>query len=100
MFKKFRVAAVAAALLTTASAFAQYAKGPDPTASALERAGTFATRTVDVSRLSASGFGGGRIRGGRQPGPCGWRTFAGTSRSWWWEARAEASARAAARSRA
>ncbi len=61
MFKKFRVAAVAAALLTTASAFAQYAKGPDPTASALERAGTFATRTVDVSSLAASGFGGGRI---------------------------------------
>lgn len=61
MFKKFRIAAVAAALLTSASAFAQYAKGPDPTTSALERAGSFATRTVDVSRFSASGFGGGRI---------------------------------------
>jgi dienelactone hydrolase len=54
-------AAAALATLATSSAFAQYQKGPDPTASALERAGSFATRTVNVSSLGASGFGGGRI---------------------------------------
>jgi dienelactone hydrolase len=55
-----RVAA-GALLLASASAFAQYTKGPDPTTSALERNGTFATRTLDVSSLAASGFGGGRV---------------------------------------
>jgi len=49
------------ALLLSAGAHAQYQKGPDPTSSALERAGSFATRTQTVSGLSASGFGGGRI---------------------------------------
>ncbi|MBX3618418.1 MAG: dienelactone hydrolase family protein [Rhizobacter sp.] len=51
----------------TASAYAlaqssPYAKGPDPTTSSLEAAtGSFSTRTTTVSRLSASGFGGGTI---------------------------------------
>ena len=54
-------AATALATVAASSAFAQYEKGPDPTSSALERAGSFATRTVNVSSLGASGFGGGRI---------------------------------------
>jgi triacylglycerol lipase len=60
---KFRLAklAVLSCALASASAFAQYQKGPDPTTSALERAGSFATRTISVSSLAASGFGGGRI---------------------------------------
>ena len=60
---KLRLAklAVLSCALASASAFAQYQKGPDPTTSALERAGSFATRTISVSSLAASGFGGGRI---------------------------------------
>ena len=50
-----------AALAVSALANAQYQKGPDPTVSALERTGSFATRTTTVSRTSASGFGGGTI---------------------------------------
>jgi predicted dienelactone hydrolase len=50
-----------AALAVTSLANAQYQKGPDPTVSALERNGSFATRSTTVSRLSASGFGGGTI---------------------------------------
>ncbi|HET7791963.1 MAG TPA: alpha/beta hydrolase [Rhizobacter sp.] len=50
-----------AALVASSFAAAQYQKGPDPTVSALETNGTFATRTTTVSRLSASGFGGGTI---------------------------------------
>jgi dienelactone hydrolase len=50
-----------AALATSALASAQYQKGPDPTVSALERTGSFATRTVTISRTSASGFGGGTV---------------------------------------
>lgn len=60
-FKFVKTALVAAAMACSASAFAQYQKGPDPTTSSLERAGSFATRTLNVSSLSASGFGGGRI---------------------------------------
>ncbi|HET7791964.1 MAG TPA: dienelactone hydrolase family protein [Rhizobacter sp.] len=50
-----------AAMAVSALASAQYQKGPDPTVSALERTGSFATRTTTVSRTSASGFGGGTI---------------------------------------
>jgi dienelactone hydrolase len=52
---------VVAALTASAFAAAQYQKGPNPTVSALERAGSFATRTTTISRLSANGFGGGTI---------------------------------------
>jgi dienelactone hydrolase len=48
-------------LLASFSANAQYEKGPDPTVSGLERAGTFTVRTTTISRASASGFGGGTI---------------------------------------
>ena len=50
-----------AALVVSTLASAQYQKGPDPTVSALERTGSFATRTVTISRSSASGFGGGTV---------------------------------------
>ncbi len=50
-----------AALAVSALANAQYQKGPDPTVSGLERTGSFATRTVTISRSSASGFGGGTV---------------------------------------
>jgi dienelactone hydrolase len=60
-FRFAKLALVATALCASAGAFAQYQKGPDPTTSALERAGSFATRTLSVSSLSASGFGGGRV---------------------------------------
>jgi predicted dienelactone hydrolase len=54
-------ACAAAALLCTAgTAQAQYQKGPDPTASALERNGPFAIRSTSVSSF-VSGFGGGRL---------------------------------------
>ncbi|PPE64859.1 alpha/beta hydrolase, partial [Caldimonas caldifontis] len=54
-------ACAAAALLCTAgTAHAQFQKGPDPTAAALERDGPFAIRSTSVSRL-VSGFGGGRL---------------------------------------
>lgn len=47
---------------TLASAQSPYAKGPDPTVSSLEAStGTFTTRTTTISRLSASGFGGGTV---------------------------------------
>jgi len=63
--KSLRALALAAsALLLSGAASAQlnpYQKGPDPTTSALERNGTFSVRTSEVSRLSALGFGGGRI---------------------------------------
>jgi dienelactone hydrolase len=64
--KKFALKATlaACALLMGGAAIAQtnpYQKGPNPTRSALERDGSFATRTINVSGLSASGFGGGRI---------------------------------------
>lgn len=52
---------LAAAALFAGVASAQYQKGPDPTVAGLERDGTFAIRTTTVSRLSASGFGGGTI---------------------------------------
>ncbi|MBL0726849.1 serine aminopeptidase domain-containing protein [Piscinibacter sp. HJYY11] len=52
---------IAAAVLFTGVASAQYQKGPDPTVAGLERDGSFAVRTTTVSRLSASGFGGGTI---------------------------------------
>lgn len=66
MFKNsIRAFALAAAsLLLSSAASAQsnpYEKGPDPTTSALERNGTFATRTTNVSRLSVVGFGGARV---------------------------------------
>jgi len=60
-FRLAKLAVLASALVASAGAFAQYQKGPDPTTSGLERAGSFATRTISVSSLSASGFGGGRI---------------------------------------
>jgi triacylglycerol lipase len=56
-----QAALLAAALFTSAGAHAQYEKGPDPTSSALERNGPFATRTLSVSSFAASGFGGGRV---------------------------------------
>lgn len=60
--RAFAIAASALLLSTAASAqLNPYQKGPDPTTSALERNGSFAVRTTDVSRLSALGFGGGRI---------------------------------------
>lgn len=62
--KHFGLAALACAALMSlgAAAHAQsYQKGPNPTASALERAGPFATRTTDVSRYSVTNFGGGTI---------------------------------------
>lgn len=52
---------LAAAVLFAGVASAQYQKGPDPTVAALERNGSFTVRTTTVSRLSASGFGGGTI---------------------------------------
>jgi alpha-beta hydrolase superfamily lysophospholipase len=56
----FFVAALVACGL--ANAQSPYAKGPDPTTSALEAStGTFSTRTTTISRLSASGFGGGTV---------------------------------------
>lgn len=56
-----KASVVAAAVLLAGVANAQYQKGPDPTVAALERDGSFAIRTTTVSRLSASGFGGGTI---------------------------------------
>jgi triacylglycerol lipase len=54
-------ACAAAALLCAAgTAHAQFQKGPDPTASALERNGPFAIRSTSVSSF-VSGFGGGRL---------------------------------------
>lgn len=50
-----------AALCLSGVAAAQYQKGPNPTVSALERTGSFATRTITISRTSASGFGGGTV---------------------------------------
>ncbi|HWP19508.1 MAG TPA: dienelactone hydrolase family protein [Burkholderiaceae bacterium] len=38
-----------------------YQKGPDPTPSLLENTGPFSVRTTSISRLSASGFGGGTV---------------------------------------
>jgi triacylglycerol lipase len=53
---------LALTLSVSTLASAQYTKGPDPTTSALEASrGPFAIRTSTVSRLSASGFGGGTI---------------------------------------
>jgi dienelactone hydrolase len=53
---------LALTLSVSTLASAQYAKGPDPTTSALEASrGPFAIRTSTISRLSASGFGGGTI---------------------------------------
>jgi triacylglycerol lipase len=52
--------AAAALLCATGTAQAQYQKGPDPTASALERNGPFAIRSTSVSSF-VSGFGGGRL---------------------------------------
>ena len=51
----------AAAMAVASLANAQYQKGPDPTTSALERTGSFSTRTTTISRTSASGFGGGTV---------------------------------------
>lgn len=56
-----KASVVAAAVLFAGVASAQYQKGPDPTVATLERDGSFAFRTTTVSRLSASGFGGGTI---------------------------------------
>jgi predicted dienelactone hydrolase len=56
-----KASVIAAAVLFASVASAQYQKGPDPTVAGLERDGTFAIRTTTVSRLSASGFGGGTI---------------------------------------
>jgi triacylglycerol lipase len=58
----FTLAACAAAALLCAAgtAHAQFQKGPDPTASALERNGPFAIRSTSVSS-SVSGFGGGQL---------------------------------------
>ncbi len=50
-----------AAMAVSTLASAQYEKGPNPTVSALETTGPFATRTTTVSRASAIGFGGGTI---------------------------------------
>jgi dienelactone hydrolase len=50
-----------AAITLSAVAAAQYQKGPDPTVAALERNGSFATRTTTVSSLAAVGFGKGTI---------------------------------------
>jgi dienelactone hydrolase len=50
-----------AALAVSGLAAAQYEKGPNPTVAALEKAGTFATRTTTVSSLAAVGFGKGTI---------------------------------------
>ncbi len=61
MFSLRKIAAVAATLVVCASASAQYEKGPNPTASALERNGSFSTGTSSVSSLSATGFGGGNL---------------------------------------
>jgi dienelactone hydrolase len=59
---RFAKATLLVAALTASSfAAAQYTKGPDPTVAALEKDGSFATRTTTVSRLSATGFGGGTI---------------------------------------
>ncbi|HEY0820382.1 MAG TPA: dienelactone hydrolase family protein, partial [Rhizobacter sp.] len=62
--RQFAKATVLAAtvLLSSFTAHAQYAKGPDPTVSALEASrGPFAIRSTTISRTSASGFGGGTI---------------------------------------
>jgi hypothetical protein len=56
-----KASVLAAAVLCAGVANAQYQKGPDPTVATLERDGSFAIRTTTVSRLSASGFGGGTI---------------------------------------
>ncbi len=56
-----KASVLAATFLLAGVANAQYQKGPDPTVTALERDGSFAIRTTTVSRLSASGFGGGTI---------------------------------------
>lgn len=56
---------LAATFVASSLASAQtnpYAKGPDPTVSNLEAStGSFTTRTTTISRLSASGFGGGTV---------------------------------------
>lgn len=53
---------LALTLSVSTLASAQYAKGPDPTTSALESSrGPFAIRSSTISRASASGFGGGTI---------------------------------------
>jgi predicted dienelactone hydrolase len=61
MFNIRKLALVAATLLVASTASAQFQKGPNPTASALERTGSFATRTGTVSSLAASCFGGGNL---------------------------------------
>jgi predicted dienelactone hydrolase len=59
-------------MLSSFAANAQYEKGPDPTVSALEASrGPFTIRTTTVSRLSASGFGGGTIYYPTSPGSYG-----------------------------
>jgi alpha-beta hydrolase superfamily lysophospholipase len=60
-FRKYSLIA-GLALMATAGAFAQtnpYEKGPAPTASSLEKAGSFATKSSTISASSVSGFGGG-----------------------------------------
>jgi dienelactone hydrolase len=60
-FRKLALAAAALLIGTSATtAFAQYQKGPNPTNSALERTGPFATSRDSVSSLVA-GFGGGDL---------------------------------------
>lgn len=61
MFNIRKVAVAASVLLVSMAASAQYQKGPNPTASALERTGSFSTGSSSVSSLSASGFGGGNL---------------------------------------
>ena len=61
MLKLCKIAAVAATLALSTTAFAQYQKGPAPTSSSVERNGSFATSSTSVSSLSVSGFGGGRL---------------------------------------
>jgi predicted dienelactone hydrolase len=59
-----KLSLVAATLVMSTAAIAQtnpYQKGPNPTASALERTGSFATRASTISSTAVSGFGGGRL---------------------------------------
>jgi dienelactone hydrolase len=57
-----KASVLAATVLFAGVASAQYQKGPDPTTSALEASrGPFTIRTTTISRLSASGFGGGTV---------------------------------------
>jgi predicted dienelactone hydrolase len=60
MLKFAKLALITSALLAGAAASAQQI-GPNPTASALERNGSFTVRTGSVSSLAASGFGGGNL---------------------------------------